>query len=172
MWWERRHEKLGRTSSKNNDKKKTTSANTQYSRTSSNTSAMNVQKFRAADRAEFVDLILGEMLTMAVETTAGAQPHNIFIYMTTLYVSLNAATTSYMLSSELPSPQPRTESKSSFNPLLQKTLKWWSKLLSVFFVIISYNPDLKRLYDIIWITKLDANWKPLQTMQLYNILCQ
>ena len=131
---------------------------------------MNVEKFTTTNRAEFVDLILGEMLSIAVETTAGAQPHNIFLYMTTLYVSLNAATTSYMLSSEPPSL--RIESKSSFTLLLHKTLKWWSKLLSVFFVIISYNPDLKRLYDIIWITKLDANWKPLQTMQLYNILCQ
>jgi hypothetical protein len=66
---------------------------------------MNVEKFTTADRAEFVDLILGEMLTMAVGTTAGAQPHTIFIYMTTLYVSLNAATTSYMLSSK-PPPTP------------------------------------------------------------------
>jgi len=65
-----------------------------------------LKKFTTSDRAEFVDLILGEMLSMAVETTAGAQPHNIFIYMTTLYVSLNAATTSYMLSSELPPPPP------------------------------------------------------------------
>jgi hypothetical protein len=67
---------------------------------------MNVQKFTTADRAEFVDLILGRMLTVAVETTAGAQPHNIFIYMTTLYVSLNASTTSYMLYSERTPPPP------------------------------------------------------------------
>lgn len=68
---------------------------------------MNVEKFTNADRAEFVHSILGEMLTMAVETSTGAQPHNIFIYMTYLYVFLNAATTSYMLSSEHPLPPDR-----------------------------------------------------------------
>jgi hypothetical protein len=34
---------------------------------------MNVEKFTNADRAEFVHSIFGEMLTMAVETTIGAQ---------------------------------------------------------------------------------------------------
>jgi hypothetical protein len=36
---------------------------------------MNVEKFTTADRAEFVDLILGEMLNVAVETNARAQSH-------------------------------------------------------------------------------------------------
>ena len=42
-------------------------------------SLIYVEKLTTAEQAEFVDLILGEMLTMTVEATAEAQHHNIFI---------------------------------------------------------------------------------------------